>query len=348
MSQEKKKNENEIHNKVSNKKLTIFRNNYNIYNSRSFKNVKEDNNNNITNSFHSIEPILFDKNINIQNNNIINGIFNRNNNNYIFNKRKKDYNKFNPNPYTEEIPTFSFENELNVNSYKQQINKNNQNIEKNYSNYLNYIEKFENKNRKKSLISPYSLYIKKLKDVKKYDDHTSLTSRGKETNELSLDINKYDNNKNNYNNIKNNILNDNLNTNDNNINNNYYIINNNNSNSIKNLFNQRINKKIEKDTHVSKSLKNINYFGRKNEISNPELFFKRSDEDYYRYREEQRRFDDYNYNILLNKNKSRFIKKEPDINPFNPKIDLYKIGKSNLSHNTILKPEDFYGYYNKI
>ncbi len=188
---------------------------------------------------------------------------------------------------------------------------------------MNYIKKFEKNERKTPLISPYSQYIKKIKDVNKYSDNTSLTSREKEINTLSEYENK--------NKISNHISH---------LNN--YIKNN--SNDL--IYNNFINyKKIEKNMPISNSLKNINYYGRKNEISNPELFYKRSDLNYYRYREEQRKFGDYNYNIVLNKNKSRFIKKEPDINPFNPKIDLYKIGKSSLSHNIILKPEEFYGYF---
>ena len=309
-------------NKDQEKKINIFRNGFNIYSSNSFnKNNKEEKNN----SFPSIEPILFEKKYNIQkNNNVLNGISNRYNN-QSFNKKKYNYNyyKFNPNPNIEEIPTFTYENDLNLNSYKQQINKNNQCIENNYNNYMNYIKKFEKNERKTPLISPYSQYIKKIKDVNKYSDNTSLTSREKEINTLSEYENK--------NKISNHISH---------LNN--YIKNN--SNDL--IYNNFINyKKIEKNMPISNSLKNINYYGRKNEISNPELFYKRSDLNYYRYREEQRKFGDYNYNIVLNKNKSRFIKKVPDINPFNPKIDLYKIGKSSLSHNIILKPEEFYGYF---
>ena len=321
-----------IPNKESTKRINIFRNGFNNYNSNTYNKINKEENNN---SFQSIEPILFEKHLNIPKNNILNGISNR----YInqsFHKRKNDYNNFNPSPNIEEIPTFSYENDLNLNSYKEHINKKNKYIEKNYSNYLNYIKKFDNNDRKTPLISPYSLYIKKIKDVKKYSDNTSLTSRDREIN-LERNRNNYNNNINNNNSM--------ININ-NNENNNSYLINN---NSCKDIYNQRNdNEKFIKNIPISKSLKNINYFGRKNEISNPELFYKRSDENYYRYREEQRKFGDYNYNIVLKKNKSRFIRKEPDINPFNPKIDSYKIGKSSLPHNTILKPEDFYGYYNNI
>ena len=308
-----------FNNKEPEKKINIFRNGLNIYNSNSFnKNNKEE----INNSFQSIEPILFEKKYNNQPNNILNGISNR----YInpnFNKRKNNYNNFNPKPNIEEIPTFCYENDLNVNSYKQQINKNNQYIENNYSNYINYMKKFENNDRKTPLISPYSLYIKKIKDVKKYSDNTSLTSRDNENE------NEYEN------------------KNNNNYNYNYIRNNNNMSFDINNFRNNNSMNNNGKNISISRSLKNINYFGRKNEISNPELFYKRADLNFYRYREEQRKFGDYNYSIVLKKNKSRFIKKEPDINPFNPKIDLFRVGKSSLPHNTILKPEDFCGYYNE-
>ena len=43
--------------------------------------------------------------------------------------------------------------------------------------------------------------------------------------------------------------------------------------------------------------------------------------------------------------KNRFIKKEPDINPFNPRVDSYKIGNSSLAHNIILRPGDSYGNF---
>ena len=326
-------------NKESTKKLNIFRNGFNIYNSSAFDTKKKEE---VNNSFQSIEPILFEKHLNIPKNNILNGISNRYNNNQHFHKRKNNYNSFNPSPNIEEIPTFSYENDLNLNSYKEHINKKNKFIEKNYSNYLKYIKKFDNNDRKTPLISPYSLYIKKIKDVKKYSDNTSLTSREKESNDLNLEINRFDN-RNKYININNSNSMISINNNENN---DSYIIKN---NSYKDIYSQKNNnEKFTKDMPISKSLKNIKYYGRKNEISNPELFYKRSDENFYRYREEQRKFGDYNYNIVLKKNKSRFIRKEPDINPFNPKIDSYKIGKSSLPHNTILKPEDFYGYYNNI
>ena len=96
--------------------------------------------------------------------------------------------------------------------------------------------------------------------------------------------------------------------------------------------------------NTTKSVKDIKYFPKNNEISNPELFYKKGNIEYYKYRKEQKKFDDYNYNIILNHNKNRFIKKEPDVNPFNPRINLYKIGNSSLAHNIILRPGDFYGY----
>ena len=118
------------------------------------------------------------------------------------------------------------------------------------------MKKFENNDRKTPLISPYSLYIKKIKDVKKYSDNTSLTSRNNENE------NEYENkNNNNYN---------------------YnYIRNNNNMSFDNNTFrNNNSMNNNGKNIPISRSLKNINYFGRKNEISNP--FYKRADINFYR------------------------------------------------------------------
>ena len=61
--------------------------------------------------------------------------FNRN----IFHKKKKDYNIFTINPEVEEIPTFTYENDRNLNSYKGRINNKYNQIEQYSKNYLEYI-----------------------------------------------------------------------------------------------------------------------------------------------------------------------------------------------------------------
>jgi len=52
---------------------------------------------------------------------------------------------------------------------------------------------------------------------------------------------------------------------------------------------------------------------------------------------------DYNYQILKNKNKLH-DKQEPNINPYNPKKEDFEHYKSNLAHNPILNPVNFYSY----
>ena len=374
----KRKNGHYFPKRETNNKLVLRRNGNNIFDAKTDNN---DNNNN--NSFTMVEPTLFEKRINSIDNNIIKMInyYSSRYNNSNFHKRKKDYSYFNPNPNTEEIPTFIYENDLNVNSYKQHIDQKKQYLEKNYSCYMNYMTKNNveiNNQRKTPLISPYSLYMKKIEEVKKYKDPDSskIIKYNDNVNDSNNNNMNYLNNNDNINNTENNDNNNsNLNTNlNNNINNN---INNNNNNLIwsydsfnnKNYFNRNHKnsfcssskcifshnnsnykkiENIEKNMPISNSFRNLNYYGKKNEISNPELFFKKADINFYKYRNELKRFDDYNSNIALNKSRRRFVKKEPDINPYNPQLNSYRIGKSSLSHNIILKPEDFCGYQNNI
>ena len=66
--------------------------------------------------------------------------------NYTGNTQKSKFkiyfNEFNPNPDVEEIPTFTFENDRNINNYKGNIYNKQSKIEKNSQNYLNYMKKF--------------------------------------------------------------------------------------------------------------------------------------------------------------------------------------------------------------
>ena len=80
-----------------------------------------------------------------------------------------------------------------------------------------------------------------------------------------------------------------------------------------------------------------------NEITNPSSYYKKYDEDYYRYRLEQKKYLDYNYNCMIN-NEYQKNKKEPNVNPYNPKNNIYWLNKTNLSHNPIVNPINHYGY----
>lgn len=82
---------------------------------------------------------------------------------------------------------------------------------------------------------------------------------------------------------------------------------------------------------------------RKSEITNPELFYKRNNNDYYKYRAEQKKYLDYNYQMMINKSKSHH-KQEPNINPYNPKREDFEHYKSDLAHNPILNPVNYYSY----
>ena len=273
-------------------------------------------------------------------NNIVNNKNKQNNNLYksndniipsgsVFHKMKKEYYEFNPKPDIEEIPTFTFENDRNINNYKGNIYNKQSKIEKNSQNYLNYMKKFERK--KTPLQTPYAVF--------------------QEITNKSLNIN-------NYNNIK---LNNNINNkkkdnsdNINNINDNNNINNTVNIKGIKKtnwnenysnnyLHNNDDNLKRLNPLSNSISAKSLLFDNRKSEITNPDYFYKRNNEDYYKYRAEQKKYLDYNYQILKNKNKLS-DKKEPNINPYNPKHGDFEHYKSNLPHNPILNPVNYYSY----
>jgi hypothetical protein len=93
-------------------------------------------------------------------------------------------------------------------------------------------------------------------------------------------------------------------------------------------------------------MKNLGICQRKTEITNPELFYKKNNEDYYKYRAEMKKFLDYNYEVIKNRNKLR-QKKEIIINPYNPINDNFEHYKSDLSHNPILNPVNYYSF-NKL
>ena len=128
------------------------------------------------NPFKSMEPLIFEKKFNNQiddNKKLVNSLsmvdikpsFIKSKKHFKFNN-----NDFKPNPNIEEIPTFSYENDLNVESFKYFMNKKNAILQRNYDNYVKFMRKFENNNKKNQLISPYSLYIQKLNEVKNYGE----------------------------------------------------------------------------------------------------------------------------------------------------------------------------------
>ena len=278
----------------------------------------------------------------------------------IFHKKKSNFDIFSPNPNVEEIPAFSFENDRNIKNYKNFINNKSAVVEKNEQDYVRYIKKFEKPKQINTLNSPYIFYQKK-------------------TNSSNNNINYQNKDNELLNNINNNIYKKNnnheLNTIDNNNNKNksksidinnkkklslddYYYLSNLNSNNKKinlkwNYFNtiSKINVNndgIENEEKNKKTLipslsSNLIFSIGNNEISNPSSYYKKYDEEYYRYRLEQKKYLDYNYNYMMN-NEYLKHKKEPNVNPYNPKNNILLGNKSNLMHNPILNPVNHYGY----
>ena len=244
----------------------------------------------------------------------------------IFHKKKKDYNTFTINPEVEEIPTFTFENDRNLKSYKGRINNKYSLIEQYSKNYLEYMKKFENR-RKTPFSSPFLVYQEKTKGnnniFNSYDN--SLQENPNKT----IDVNSYSN-KIRENNFKNYYNNQNQNNNSNDeldLNHNFEMQN----NEIRNI-------------NSPKFENSLNFSTRSGEITNPNYFFQRNNEDYYKYRLEQKKYLDYNYQIIKNRLNKR-NKREIDINPYNPINERpFETGKSDLVHNPILNPINNYSY----
>ena len=204
-------------------------------------------------------------------------------------------------------------------NYKDRIYDKEALIEMNAKNYLNYIKKYERK--KTPISSPYSVYLKIKENNPNY-----ISDINKNDNYLKDIINNSTSNINDKNEIrKKNKLNNLI------INNNYFQ-----------------NKSRENPINIksipnSLSTKSMNFESRRSEISNPELYNKINNEDYNKYRAELRKYLDYNYQILLNKN--RFNKKqEVNINPYNPINADFEHYKSDLAHNPILNPVNNYSF----
>ena len=246
----------------------------------------------------------------------------------IFHKKKKDYNIFTINPEVEEIPTFTFENDRNLNSYKGRINNKYNQIEQYSKNYLEYMKRFENK-RKTPFASPFLVYQEKTRGNKNnifnQFDNNYMDKQNK-----TIDVDSYS--------IKGNQ----------NLHNNYDINQNNKNNDIndEDVYNQ--NSQIQKNRSRNNILANsgniFNFSSRNGEITNPDFYFQRNNQDYYKYRLEQKKYLDYNYEIIKNRLNKR-DKREPDINPYNPiNNQIFEKGKSDLLHNPILNPINNYSY----
>jgi hypothetical protein len=100
---------------------------------------------------------------------------------------------------------------------------------------------------------------------------------------------------------------------------------------------------IDSRNILANSTKTLRYSGKSGEITNPDFFYQRNNKDYFKYRMEQKKYLDYNYEII--KNKLNKKKREPDINPYNPIINqVFENGKTDLLHNPILNPTNNYSY----
>ncbi len=126
----------------------------------------------------------------------------------------------------------------------------------------------------------------------------------------------------------------------------------NNNNYIKNFITERkkqkfpiLNRYYNKKLNSSSSENNINesrykyFIGRTREITNPELYYKKVNGDFYKYRAENKKYLDYNYNIMGRRNL-----KNINVNPFNKGSSLDLLGRSTLIHNTILNPIPNFSY----
>jgi len=193
-------------------------------------------------------------------------------------------------------------------------------IEINAKNYLDFMKKYERK--KTPISSPYSVYLKMKQD----------------------NSNNYVNNDNdNY--VKK-IINDNNNDNNSSYFNDIDLRQKNKINNMIINYKYFQNKKTPlnmKPLSNSLSMRNMNMENRKSEITNPELYYKRNNEDYNKYRAELKHYLDYNYQILSNKNRFN-KKKEVNVNPYNPIDADFEHYKSDLAHNPILNPVNNYTF----
>ena len=258
----------------------------------------------------------------------------------IFHKKKRNFDFFSPKPDVEEIPAFSFENDRNIKNYKDYINNKSAFVEKNAQNYLRYIKKFKKPKIQNTLNSPYIFYKEKNNNMNYNNKETNtkleniyqnnnkqystLTKDKHNNNNLLLDTNNYFSNF--YSNKKKNIRRNYFNTASKNI-------------ISDNYKNDEKNKKVLMPSLSSNEIYSIG----NNEITNPSSYYQKYDEDYYRYKLEQKKYLDYNYNCMMN-NEYKKSKKEPNVNPYNPKNNSLWSNKSDLIHNPIVNPVNHYAY----
>ena len=196
---------------------------------------------------------------------------------FNFGRKKIDFNKIiKENIFKEEKPTFSDENDRNIDYLNDFMKKKNKLIEYNNQNYVNYMKKIKN--------------LPKINELKERNKKRIIDNKGK--------LNFF---------FKDNEENQNQN-----YNNNYKKINNYNIKFDSNIYNN-------------------DYY-----------------REYKRYRQEQKKYLDYNQNIMINNyNKHLKSRNEINVNPYN---DYYKnsivLGKSVLKHNPILNPQPYTGYQN--
>lgn len=239
---------------------------------------------------------------------------------YSFGKRKSDFDYFNPGPNVEEIPTFSFENDKNLNTYKVNINAKSKLIDEYSKNYLEYLKKFEDPRRK----TPSNVYDY-FQNKAQYNPRYRLKS-----NPSSLLLSKSQDTCRNVNN-----------PNSTQIYEDKYNINIITDNTYENI--RKKNGLSNNIPYSKEPLVNNNLFVRNNEITNPDKYFKNKNQEYHKYKSEQKNYMDYNYQMMMEKKKRKY-----DggliVNPYNSGSDSGALGKSVLSHNTILNPSPYFNY----
>ena len=208
------------------------------------------------------------------------------------------------NPGTDQQEKFILENDINTYIHKiSQQNKLNR-IESNADNYLKYFLNNKNKNG-----CCYSPYIPKQKRCQTYRDNYHYSEQNQDANNTNNE----------------NVQDSTLNEGQNHL-------------SRQSRLMQDTGKTLAKsfselNTQLSKK-------SRLNDITNPDLFYKIANGDYQRYKLQQKQFLDYNYEAMQ---KRQGIKREVDVNPFNPNI-CSELGDTSLVHNTILNPLPNYTY----
>ena len=283
-------NENNIPNKNN---ILLQKSNYNylmnknrsrnILTEENLNNNNENNNNLLLNNLSlktpKIEKSFIDKMIEEDNIKYLK-YNNKNNsepNSYNFGRKKIDFNKIiKENIFREEKPTFSDENDRNIDYLNDFMKKKNKIIEYNNQNYLNYMKKIR--------------HLPKINELKERNKKRIKDNIGK----LNFFFKDNEDNQNQK------------------INNIYKKINNNNIKFNNNIYNN-------------------DYY-----------------KEYKRYRQEQKKYLDYNQNVMIN-NYNKHLKSKYEIN-VNPYHDYYKnnlgLGKSVLKHNPILNPQPYTGYQN--